>query len=340
MPTSSFPTGHQRNATPATGTGLTFGDDSASGPTARGTVTLATGASIQINKNNVGNNLNYRFDDGNWRIMASLSRSTAKLWLRDTHSGHFRQLGVALAEPARVSFSNIDQLRPGRIEVFNNANQPIDLSNVNSYRLSTANSTPRDSDEIIDGANLDVRKQLGFLPVPASFQIGGRSKTQTRDIRRQNMTWTYNGLDGSFSPAPYISPVYKNDRTGYKSDGATTPQISPSLVWAAFEKNPALFTQTPAQFVAAETFAIRNSEFVKENVSALYAQAELKFFNGRSQLLGGVRYEKTKTEGRGALSDPAAAFVRNADGTFARDAAGARIRRPEAGAAGSLENLR
>jgi iron complex outermembrane recepter protein len=171
-------------------------------------------------------------------------------------------------------------------------------------------------------------------------QIGGRSKTQSRDVRRQNMTWTYNGLNGSFSPAPYVSPVYKNDATGPKSDGATTPQISPKMVWEAFEDNPALFTQTPAQIVAAETFALRNSEFVKESVTGLYAQAELKLFRGRSQLLGGVRYEKTKTQGRGALSDPAAEFIRNADGSFARDAAGVRIRKPEAGAPGSLDALR
>lgn len=332
--------GTNATPTPATGTALTFGDDFASGPTGRGTVTLASGASIQINKNNVGSNLNYRFDDGNWRIIAGLNRSTAKLWLRDTHAGNFRQLGVSLAEPARVSFSEINAMRPGKIEVFNNANQRIDLADVRSYRLTTANSTPRDSDEIIDGAHLDVRKQLNFLPVPAAIQIGGRSKTQTRDIRRQNLSWTYNGMAGSFSPAPYLSPVYKNDATGPKSDGATTPQISPKLVWEAYEKNPALFTQTPAQIVAAETFALRNSEFVQENVSALYAQAELKFFKGRSQLLGGLRYEKTQTDGRGALSDPAAVFVRNSDGTFARNVAGVRIRKPEAGAAGSLESLR
>jgi len=332
--------GTNATPTPATGSGLTFGPDFASGPTGRGTVTLASGASIQINKNNVGNNLNYRFDDGNWRIQTGLSRSTAKLWLRDTHAGNFRQLGVALVDPARVRFSEISELRPGKIEAFNNANQPIDLGDVRSYRLSTANSTPRDSDDIIDGANLDVRKQVNFLPVPAAVQLGGRSKIQTRDVRRQNMTWNYTGLNGSFSPAPYVSPVYKNDATGPRSDGATTPQISPKLVWEAFAKNPTLFSQTLAQIVAAETFATRNSELVRENVSALYAQAELKFFQGRTQLLGGVRYEKTETEGRGALSDPAADFVRNADGTFARNAAGARIRKPEAGAVGSLESLR
>ena len=332
--------GNNATPTPATGTPLTFGDNFVQGATGRGSVTLASGASIQINKNNVGNTLTYRFDNGDWRILSGLNYSTAKLFLRDTHAGHFRQLGVALAEPARVVFSEINEVRPGRIQAFNNASQEIDIANVNSYRLSTANSTPRDSDDLIEGAHLDLRKGISFLPVPASVQIGGRYKSQTRDTRRQNMSWTYTGLNGSFSPAPYLSPVYKNDATGPRSDGVTTPQISPSLAWAAFEENPALFTTTPAQFVAAETFAIRNSEWVREEVSALYAQAELKFFQGRSQLLGGVRYEKTEASGRGALSDPAAEFQRNADGTFVRNAAGARVRRPEAGAAGSIEALR
>jgi TonB-dependent receptor len=38
--------------------------------------------------------------------------------------------------------------------------------------------------------------------------------------------------------------------------------------------------------------------------------------------------------------DPGAVYLRNADGSFVRNAAGARLRRPEAGATGSLEELR
>jgi iron complex outermembrane recepter protein len=57
-------------------------------------------------------------------------------------------------------------------------------------------------------------------------------------------------------------------------------------------------------------------------------------------VLTGVRFETTTTKGVGPLVDPAAVWLRTASGSFARTATGARIRRPEAGAAGSMEELR
>jgi TonB-dependent receptor len=66
----------------------------------------------------------------------------------------------------------------------------------------------------------------------------------------------------------------------------------------------------------------------------------MKFLNNRLNVLTGVRYEETKDDGVGPLIDPNAVFVRNADGSFARNAAGQRIRKPEAGAVGSMEELR
>ena len=60
----------------------------------------------------------------------------------------------------------------------------------------------------------------------------------------------------------------------------------------------------------------------------------------RLKVLTGVRFEQTDTEGTGVQFDPGAAFERTASGAFARNAAGARIRRPEAGTAGSIEELR
>ena len=50
--------------------------------------------------------------------------------------------------------------------------------------------------------------------------------------------------------------------------------------------------------------------------------------------------KKTTDAGLGALVEPSPVFLRNADGSFTPNAAGARIRRPEAGAAGSLQELR
>ncbi|MEY4941323.1 MAG: hypothetical protein RIQ93_3058, partial [Verrucomicrobiota bacterium] len=118
------------------------------------------------------------------------------------------------------------------------------------------------------------------------------------------------------------------------------PWLSPSRSWTAFQANPNLFVKTLAQQVAEEDYRMTNSEYMQETVSALYLQAEASFFKGRMKVLTGVRYEKTNDDGWGSLSDPNAVYVRNANGTLAKTATGALIRKPEAGAAGSLESLR
>ena len=58
-------------------------------------------------------------------------------------------------------------------------------------------------------------------------------------------------------------------------------------------------------------------------------------------MLTGVRYEKTHDKGQGPLNDPAAVWVRDPDGSFAHvGTTTTRIRKPEAGAVGSLQELK
>jgi iron complex outermembrane receptor protein len=78
----------------------------------------------------------------------------------------------------------------------------------------------------------------------------------------------------------------------------------------------------------------------EESVTAYYLQGQVRLMDNRLSVLGGVRFEKTDVSGLGLLNDPNAVWVRNADETFARDAQGERIRRPEAGTPNSLEELR
>ena len=125
----------------------------------------------------------------------------------------------------------------------------------------------------------------------------------------------------------------------YSPVDTAQPWVSPALAWEAWQNNPNLFTMTPVQERNAARDAIRNSKVIEETVDAGYLQAEMRLLQNRLNILTGVRYETTKTEGRGPLQDLSLIWVRNADGSFARNAAGQRIRRPEAGAANSMEEL-
>jgi len=338
----TFNAGANAVPVPATGVPLTFGDDFTSGATGRGTVNLANaGAGVHLPLDTKAASVRYRHDDGNWRIMAAVGGSTSAGGYNDIRYGRFRTLDIVNREPVRVSFANIDDERPQSIQVFDNNGREFDIRNFDNYRLNGATSQQRLVVDRLTNAKLDVRKSLPALSFPAAIQIGGLQRLQVRDARRESITWTYNGPDGNpatpDAPTPYrmVNYVNQEENFGFRD----MPWVSTFKAWSAYEKNPTLFGQTPAQQTAQEQFRLSNSEWLREAVTAGYAQTELGLFRNRLKVLAGVRYEKTEAKGQGVLFDPNAVFVRDPDGSFAHTAAGQRIRRPEAGAAGSLQEL-
>ena len=335
-------TGTNGTPTVAGGVPLTFGDDYTSGATGRGAVTwgnVGAGVRQQLDTEAVG--LRYRLDDGNWRVVAALGQSNSSGGYQDTIHGHFRTLSITNRVPMRVSLAGINDVRPQSIRVFDNTERELDLYNLDNYQLASAASTPRVIRDGLTNGKLDVRKSLPALSFPAAIQVGGLRRVQVRDVRRESIVWTYNGPDGNAatpdSPAPYQMNNYVNqpEYFGFRH----MPWVSSTRVWQAYAANPVLFGKTPAQVTAEELFRLNNSEWLQEAVSAGYVQAELGLFHNRLKVLAGVRYERTDADGQGIRYDPNAVYARAADGSFAHTAAGVRIRRPEAGVAGSLQEL-
>jgi TonB-dependent receptor len=183
---------------------------------------------------------------------------------------------------------------------------------------------------------IDLGRRLEILPFPATVQIGTLQRIQSRD-RRTDLGGTWDFVGTNHSPVPYLGRNYSRlEAIAFP----TVPALSAFRAQAAFKANPAILTQTVAQRVAGELAMLNASEYAKEFVAAYYLQGEARLMKNRLKLLAGVRYEGTDIDGQGLLNDPSLVFVRNADGTFARTPAGARIRKPEAGAAGSLEETR
>ncbi len=336
-------TGTNGTPTPATGVPMTYGDTFTQGATGRGSVNLMNlGASVVQKLDTKAASLRYRFDDGTWRVVAGVGKSNSAGGYQDTTDGRFRTLGITLTNPVRIALGNSNELRPWTLQGFDNNNREVDLANLDNYRLNTAQSTPRPIRDSLDNAKLDVRRALPFLPVPAAVQVGGLARSKVRDVRRESINWTYNGPDGNpntpDAPTPYRMQNYVN-RPEYF--GFTNmPFVSLWRAWDAFQANPNLWSKTPAQIATEEQFRINNSERLQEDVASWYAQTEFGLFRNRLRVLTGLRHERTTAKGEGVAFDPSAVWVRDRDGSFAHTAAGARIRRPEAGAVGSLEEVR
>ncbi|MEY4938397.1 MAG: hypothetical protein RIQ93_132 [Verrucomicrobiota bacterium] len=328
--------------TPATGVAMTFGPNFTTGATGRGSASV-TGSSQKQQAIGSGGNLRYRFDNGDWNVNSGLSlNKTRRFDYNAPTDKMFNGSTTALRTPARISFGALEPDRPGTTRAFDNNNQEIDLYDINNYVQTAATDSSYFYRTGVESADFSARRKLGWLPVPTTLQVGGVWSHQWMNGRRSNETYTYNGPDGLAStpdsPAPFQSRVFrqKDSPFGYKN----IPWISVIQMFNAWQANPNLFTQTPAQQVAAEISRIQNSLQIDETITAGYVQGETKLLRNRLNVLTGVRYERTVDDGKGPLSDPTAVFARNANGTFARTSTGALIRKPEAGAVGSMDETR
>jgi iron complex outermembrane recepter protein len=335
-------TGTNGTPTVAGGIGMDYSPTHTNGATGRGAVTLSGNSTNRYERTKAGR-LRYRFDNGNWRFEAGLSRSASYTKFRGGSEGwFFTSIAGALAAPARVNFANISPLGDGDsttvVTGFDNNNRPLDLNDMSNFRITTGTVSVRDITDDVDFGDFNLRRRIGFFDFPSAIQIGGQHRVQKRDSRLPVTAYTYNGDNGDLSAQPYQYRVYVNQDSGFGARNISF--INAGRASRAYQANPSLFSQTLAQQVAGLTSEITTSEFIEEKVSAAYGQIEFQLWKNRLKALTGVRFERTEGEGMGPLFDPGAAFVRTASGAFARNPAGQRIRRPEAGVAGSLEEVR
>lgn len=298
-----------------------------------GRATITNNGTAQLaNQKSDNTNLTFRYDDGRWRLESGLSRSESHFKRRYWDGGFFYQTIATNSRPIRINFLDIAGDHPGRIEVFDATNQPFDWRDLSNYRPTTTNVADTNTINLAGNGYVNVRRRLDFLPFPAALQIGGAQRIQRLDTNPQAINLTFNG-PANATAEPYGMQVYRDMDSHYGYFGIEW--MSPVRVFQAYQADPTLYTKTEAQRFAEGNARVDGSEFVRETVRSAYVQADAAFVHNRLRLLGGVRFEHTHDEGQGGLNDADAVWQRAADGSYIRNAAGLRVRKPEAGAANS-----
>ena len=140
--------------------------------------------------------------------------------------------------------------------------------------------------------------------VPLLIVSDGRSLTMIDyEVRQYN----YIGPGGAVNNLANVATPYLDTSFGAASPGFSYPAVefaSPWLIYEAFRSNPGYFAQTTSQANDSRRNAAIRSPIVQEAVTAGYLMADLKFWQNRVRLVGGVRYELTETEGYGYRQTP------------------------------------
>ncbi len=284
--------GTTATSTPAGGLALSWTPTSVTGATGRATVQGQTSFRDKYGATTAGN-LAWRLKDGPWEVDASLNASRSRTWYRDTGRGHFSEVRTAMTGVSRISFTDINEIRPGGISIYNAAGALLDPTLLSNYTITFGRGNPIDAYDQFAGGNVNVKFNLN-VGFPAAIKAGLDQRTQNRNIRRYDESWN---LAGTVTGADYVDQGYLNQDPYW---GLPNQQWPDSYkLYRLMTSNPAAFAQTAAQQLAAARFRIQNSQYLEETISSAYAQAEFKLMNARLGIVTGVRFEKTEDTGRG-----------------------------------------
>jgi len=248
--------------------------------------------------------LNYRFTGEDWNVEAGFNRSTSWNRNRDTDKGFFRNYTARARAVRQINFRNINngEGSPGVIELLDASGNPLEVSSLNNYLLETVTSQPSDAEDRNTNGRVAVTRHIRGLPFSLSFKAGGAYENLKRDINYQSFVYNYIGPGGALSNPANVATPYLDSSFGAISPGYTYPAIqfaSPWLIYEAYRNNPGYFVQTTSQANDSIKNAAVRSPALEETITAGYLMADMKFWQNRLRVVGGVRYELTETEGYG-----------------------------------------
>jgi iron complex outermembrane receptor protein len=253
--------------------------------------------------------INYRFTGEDWQIEAGAMHSDSWNRNRDTAKGFFRNYNARAYPVRQINFRAIDNSAgsPGSIELFDVNGDQLQTSSINNYVLQNVTSQPSNSEDWNTNGRIGVTRQFSGLPFGFSLKAGGSYDELSRAIDYQVRQYNYIGPGGAVNNLANVATPYLDSSFGAVSPGFSYPAVefaSPWLIYEAFRNNPEYFVQTTSQANDSFRNAAIRSPLVQEAVTAGYLMADLKFWQNRVRLVGGVRYELTETEGRGFKQTP------------------------------------
>ena len=343
----NFNVGTNPAPTPSTGTPLMWGPTFVQSATGRASVTQGSSWRHKMGDTKAVN-LRYAYNGPIWNASAGLHGAKSKTWYRELARGHFSNVGTTLRGVSIVRADNID-FPSHDWAAYNAAGAALNPYDLSNFNLTTAQNSPVDGKAVMKGAFLDAERELDLLNQSLKIKAGVSVREEERDNRRYNERWTFIGPDGVANTADDNAGRFLN--TNYV--GVDPGFGEPAIEWVNPYRLAEYFAQNPNQFrlgtgsnqtgVEAETNRINESEKISEQVSAAYVRLDGKLLANRMQWVAGVRFENTRDKGQGPLVNPDAVFLRNPDGSYV-DANPTtpgiqRARRPEAGTAGSLDEL-
>ncbi|MBI4624428.1 MAG: TonB-dependent receptor, partial [Verrucomicrobia bacterium] len=296
-----------------------FGPDFTQGAAGAGFVQILTDAR-EKNGTSYAPSFRYKHNGPVWQWQTGGAFSNA--------TNHYANKGFFLSNNAffrnvTVRFEQLTIDHPGVVSVKDATGRDVNAYSLDNYRLETLSGQAFESVATVRSAFANAKRDFDFR-VPFSAKAGVDLRSESRDMLRPTNATSFVGADrvartADDNAAQWFDPTYSQREL----------KFGPPMQWFDLDKIGETFRAHPEYFTSSETDAVNayrsrvtTSQAITETIVAPYLRLDSRFFDGRLQVTGGVRYERTDDDGNGPLIDPTRIYQRNANGQIVRDAAG------------------
>jgi TonB-dependent receptor len=266
--------------------------------------------------------LRYNHDGKLYKIDANANFSRSWDEREDLENGFFRTVGIFSQGSLRVRADGLNGIysrRAPTLSVTNRTGQTVDPYDNANLTLGNPTSQPNEIRSDMRSVSANIARSFA-LAAPTTIKAGFSINRQRKDNTSVLKTWT-------FAPPATVSRLAKdhdltNDmlsQQSFFSDTLKVKWVSPTKYYELFKAHPDWFTTSDA---ATHQSGVTNSRYFQETISAAYVRTDVKYFNNRLWLVGGVRFEQTDDIGAGPLNDIRAIYQQDANGNLLRDSAG------------------
>ena len=296
-----------------------FGPDFTQGTAGTGFVQILTDARC---KNNTSYAPTFRYKHNGpvwqWQAGGSFSHATnhyANKGYFQTNNAYYRNL--------TMRFEQMTVDHPAVTIIKDAAGRDADPYSLSNYKLEGLAGLGNESAATMRSLSVNAKRDF-HLRMPLAMKVGADLRSESRDMIRATNATSYVGADRIAQSADdtagqWLDPTYSSRPLLY---GPAMQWFDLAKIGAAYQAHPEYFTSTETEAVNAYRSRVNTSQAITETILAPYLRLDSKFFDGRLQLTGGVRYERTTDDGNGPLIDPTRIYQRNANGQIVRDAAG------------------
>lgn len=273
--------------------------------------------------------LSVAYKKGPWKIDLKGSASESYHSLPDTKNGHFSTVSFN-GQTGRMSFEGINEGVPSQILVWDNNGNPIDYSRLGAWgSINTGNefrSSTSYSRDLVKLYNVDVQRELDFLPFPVTLKTGLQMREKSAHKWGRGATYRMIYTGPAIAADQFESDFYTEPKYGY---AGKQYWADPYKLYDFYEANPHLFSDSARLDVPGFTNAdyainnylskVANTKGITNTDTDLYGMLTATFMDNRLTVVTGARKQRKEAEGYNVFNDPRFNLVKAADGSVYRD---------------------